>query len=112
MKTVFLRALETPDKEGALRTAIHKPVSAIGRLRFDVDPLTFTDIPRSPFAYWVSDQLRATFTTLPAFGSEGRTARQGLITADDFRFVRACWEVPFSLLCESWLGLTRSDGHS
>lgn len=30
---------------------------------------------------------------LPPFESEGRTVKQGLATADDFRFVRAWWEV-------------------
>jgi len=33
------------------------------------------------------------FAELPPFESEGRTVRQGLATADDFRFVRAWWEV-------------------
>ncbi len=50
--------------------------------------------PGSPFAYWVSERIRRLFTELPPFEGEGRTAKQGLATADDFRFIRAWWEVP------------------
>jgi hypothetical protein len=41
----------------------------------------------------VSERIRRLFVELPPFESEGRTVRQGLATADDFRFVRAWWEV-------------------
>ena len=95
MKTVFLRALEElTDKESVLRTAIRTPETARGRQRFEVDVTSFSAVPRSPFAYWVSDRLRALFKELPPFEAEGRTAKQGLATADDFRFVRASWAVP------------------
>jgi hypothetical protein len=93
-KTVFLRALEElHDKQSVLRVAIHEPEAARGRQRFEVVPQSFASVPGSPLAYWVSDRLRGLFKALPAFESEGRSARQGLATADDFRFVRAWWEV-------------------
>ncbi|MDG6251402.1 hypothetical protein, partial [Methanocalculus sp.] len=60
---------------------------------FPTDPEKFSMVPGSPFAYWVSDQLRQLFVDLPSFEGNGRTVKQGLATADDFRFVRAWWEV-------------------
>jgi len=50
-------------------------------------------VPGSPFAYWVSERIRRLFTELPAFEGDGRAVRVGLQTSDDFRFVRAWWEV-------------------
>jgi hypothetical protein len=95
MITVFLRVLEElNDKESALKSAIRNPQAALGRQRFDVDVNSFAAVPRSPFAYWVSDRLRGLFKALPLFETEGRTAKQGLATADDFRFVRSWWAVP------------------
>ena len=60
---------------------------------FDVAPESFRIIPGAPFAYWVSASLRNLFRNFPSFEGDGRTMRQGLATADDFRFVRAWWEV-------------------
>lgn len=60
----------------------------------EVDPISFRQIPNAPFAYWVSERIRRIFTELPAFEGEGRTVRQGLATANDFRFVRTSWETP------------------
>jgi len=61
---------------------------------YAVEPASFQQIPNAPFAYWVSERIRRLFVELPAFEGEGRTVRQGLATANDFRFVRAAWEVP------------------
>ena len=90
MKTVFLRALEASDKAAAIATAIS---DTSNENRFHVDPSEFSTIPGSPFSYWVSESLRRMFQEHPPFESHGRTARQGLATADDFRFLRAWWEV-------------------
>jgi hypothetical protein len=60
---------------------------------YPVPPNSFRQVPGSPFAYWVSERIRRLFTELPAFESDGRTVKQGLATANDFRFVRAWWEV-------------------
>lgn len=90
MRTVFLRALDADDKALAVLQAISVPGS---ERQFEVDVSEFSSVPGSPFSYWVSDELRRTFGNLPAFETGARTARQGLATADDFRFVRAWWEV-------------------
>ena len=50
-------------------------------------------IPGAPLAYWMSSSLRRLFADLPALEGNAGAARQGLATGDDFRFVRAVWEV-------------------
>ena len=81
----FIRLLADEDKKGALAGSID---ALRGSGVFFTDPGKFSMIPGSPFAYWVSDRIRRLFVELPAFEGEGRTAKQGLATADDPRFVR------------------------
>ena len=102
MKTTFLRVLEADDKASALRRAILEPTPTVGKLRFEVDATSFTTIPRSPFAYWVGEELLRLFNELSRFESKGRKTKQGLATADDFRFVRSWWAVPPQHLGERW----------
>jgi hypothetical protein len=66
-----------------------------------INPASFGQVPGSPFAYWVSDRIRRLFQELPPFEGEGRTVKQGLATADDFRFVRVWWEVSPQQICPS-----------
>ncbi|HRS17562.1 MAG TPA: hypothetical protein P5234_15105 [Thermoanaerobaculaceae bacterium] len=87
---IFIRAIEAEDKAEALRRAIADPQSP---LRFEVDPQGFAAIPRAPFAYWASERMRAIFRELPRFEAEGRTARLGGSTKNDFRFLRLWHEV-------------------
>jgi hypothetical protein len=93
-KCTFIRLLADEEKGAALADSIRalqggEAAPAI----FPIAPETFSMVPGSPFAYWVSDRIRRRFKELPAFEGEGRTVKQGLATADDFRFVRAWWEV-------------------
>ena len=60
---------------------------------FVVDPAAFAQIPGSPFPYWAGQHIYDIFATRPTLGG-GSDVKQGLATADDFRFVRAIWEVP------------------
>jgi hypothetical protein len=88
--TQFLRLLSEQDKGQAL-------ASACARFRmggddpriFDVEPESFDGVPGKSFAYWVSDSVRRVFKRFSPFENDDRTARQGLATAEDFRFVRA-----------------------
>src|SRR5262249_51450815 len=91
---VCIRALEEDDKSATLAMSM---AGSIGRRTFVCDPGRFAMIPGSTFAYWVSDHVLNLFRQFPTFGGEKRTAKQGLATADDFRFIRATWEVPRTL---------------
>ena len=61
-----------------------------------IEPSEFNKIPGAPFAYWVSSAVRESFEVFRTASEEGLEARQGLATADDFRFVRLIWEVDYS----------------
>ncbi|GIW89830.1 MAG: hypothetical protein KatS3mg109_0262 [Pirellulaceae bacterium] len=52
----------------------------------------FDAIPGSPWVYWITPGLRRVFQTFPKLG-EIAQPRQGLATADNFRFLRYWWEV-------------------
>ncbi len=80
----------------ALRDAIHG-----GSAAADVDPSEFRSIPGAPFAYWTSSTLRSIYARNEAFECPPRIVRQGGVTGNDARFLRAHWEVPRS-----------RDGHS
>nr|QNO49709.1 hypothetical protein BFOKDAJI_00010 [Methanosarcinales archaeon ANME-2c ERB4]QNO49737.1 hypothetical protein BFOKDAJI_00039 [Methanosarcinales archaeon ANME-2c ERB4] len=58
----------------------------------------FKKIPGSPIAYWVSDTTRDIFEHFPPLGTKV-DARVGLMTSDNDRFLRFCWEVPLSSIC-------------
>lgn len=60
---------------------------------FSVAPAAFAAIPGSPMAYWMGPGIRRLFTEFPPLEGHGAEVRQGLATGDDFRFVRAFWEV-------------------
>lgn len=103
-KTIFLRTLEElGDKAAALRVAISGQGSPRAGRRFDVDPRSFSTVPRSPFAYWVSDRLRLLFQRHPALAEHFLAAR-GAYTTDDFKYYRLAWEV-----APGRVGRTRED---
>lgn len=94
MKTVFLRVLDAEDKAVALRHAISQPDTVRGRRFFEVNVADFAALPKSPFAYWVSERVRHLFIELSPFQNDGRVAAVGASTKDDGRFLRTAWEVP------------------
>lgn len=75
-----------------------------------MDPNSFRSIPGAPFAYWVSEAVRSIFAELPTFEANGRAVRQGMATADDFRFVRGWWEVDADN--ERWPGFSKGGAYS
>lgn len=91
--SMFLRLLSESDKAEALKAACsHLRHGENDPRSFEVPPESFDSVPSKPFAYWVSESVRRVFHQLPAFEGNGRNTKQGLATADDFRFVRVWWE--------------------
>lgn len=102
-KAVFYRVLEAPpEAKGDALLAAVKGEGGKACPRFEVEPEAFAAVPGSPFAYWVSEMLRKLFVHLPPFEGEGWTAKQGLATANDFRFVHAWWEIPSGQHAQTW----------
>lgn len=84
-KTLFIRALS------AAPNAKAEALRAPDGQRYAVDSEVFRIIPNAPFAYWLTPGLREVFKKFPKL-SEKYEAKQGLATADDFRFLRLWWE--------------------
>ena len=92
--TTFLRLLEAADKATELLDSCDAVRANSKDLRcFEVAPISFKSIPGAPFAYWVSENLRESFTRIEPLESNGRIARAGANTNDNFRFVRSSWEI-------------------
>ena len=100
---ICFRLLDSDDPAEPLAQAVAKvhegenPPSV-----YSVNPTSFRQVPNAPFAYWVSENIRKLFSKLPPFEGDGRTARQGLATANDFRFVRLSWETSNNEASETW----------
>ncbi len=109
--SLFLRLLGSENKEIALKkSCTYFRRGDSDPFRFEVPSDSFSSIPGKPFAYWVSSAVRDTFRKFPRFESDGRVVKQGLATADDFRFVRAWWEVEANH--ENWPGFAKGGAFS
>jgi hypothetical protein len=90
----FLRLLKDTDRPSALAEACREAREGRPSARvFRVAPEELEEIPGAPLAYWVAPSIRRLFSELPPLEGNGAEVRVGLQTSDDFRFVRAFWEV-------------------
>lgn len=107
----FLRLLGETDKAVSLQSKCSSlRAGEADQAVFEVSVESLGAIPGTPFAYWVSRDIRDAFSALPVFESEGRAARVGLQSSDDFRFLRAWWEtLPGS---KRWHGFAKGGTHS
>lgn len=83
----FVRCLQFRRKERILQSP---PPSCV----FRIDPTRFLAIPNSSFAYWVGEEVLDQFGSCEQFASGDRVVSRGLSAGDNFRFIRARWEVP------------------
>ncbi|WP_327211621.1 hypothetical protein [Rhizobium ruizarguesonis] len=93
--SVFLKLIDVESKNEALkREASNYRLGKESSTIFERTPADLGRIPGTPFAYWVSDSVLEAFS-FKKFDDEenGRSTRCGLGTLDDFRFLRAFWEV-------------------
>lgn len=84
----IFRLLASKTKEIDLLASIKNPASEI-RLHFD----KVRRLPRSAFGYWFPEPFFEALGRAAAFEPSIGTAKQGLATTDDFRFLRCLWEV-------------------
>lgn len=92
--TTFLRLLTDREKATSLLTTCTTLRSGHVDARvFEVPPDSFRAVPGAPFAYWVSENVRLRFIQFPPFLQRERWPSIGASTKDDFRYLRAAWEV-------------------
>lgn len=109
--TFFIRLLDAEDKNSELIKVSADVRSGTPSAKlFQPDPEAFSEIPGTPFSYQASHDVRRAFKELPHFEENGRTVKQGLATADDFRFVRVWWETPSASL--QWFGYAKGSIYS
>jgi hypothetical protein len=90
----FVRLLKATDRPAALAEAAKASREECPDDRvFSIDNRDLEAIPGAPIAYWMGDSVRRLFKELPVLEGVGADVRVGLQTGDDFRFVRAFWEV-------------------
>lgn len=95
----YFRLVKEPDSESKQK----RFELALKRLhKGENDPIVyryrqadFDAIPGSPWVYWITPSLRKIFKTFPKLGDIAQP-RQGLATADNFRFLRRWWEAGIS----------------
>lgn len=93
----FIRLLREPPERrpDALRTVcLHRREDTLDERVFRVATNAFEAVPGAPIAYWVRSEIRRFFSDYPQLEGHAADVRVGLQTGDDFRFVRAFWEVP------------------
>jgi hypothetical protein len=92
-QAIFFRLLDEDDKASTLATAIAALVVEPTPDTSIISTNSFRQVPKTPFAYWVNEELRGIFTHLGPLANDKYEAKQGLATGDDFRFVRCFWEI-------------------
>jgi len=108
---VYIRLLRDTDRPTGLANAVAADRQGDRDRRvFRVAGKSFAAVPGTPMAYWMGESIRRLFTDLPALEGNGREARQGLATGDDFRFVRLFWEVEPRLIAQTQEATQRGKG--
>jgi hypothetical protein len=114
-QAVFVRLLFEVDKASRLLQAVSAfRAQRHDELVFQVRPAEFRAFRGAPLAYWISEGLRSRLASLPPLEGNGAEVRQGVATADDFRFVLAWWEVPIDEigLKRSWAPYAKGSEYS
>ena len=94
--TIFVRVLDGAVEKRAsalLQAVVETRAGAKAATTFERAPEAFVAVPGSPFAYWVSEAVRGTFTRHPRL-EQHYTATRGAYTTDDFKYYRLTWEAP------------------
>ncbi len=93
---IFIRLTGQDDKQSGLAECISAIAAGLDLKEsvFLRKLSVFQSLPFHTLGYWVSPRIAGVFADSDQFEASDRSAKQGLATADDFRFVRLWWEVP------------------
>jgi len=111
-RSLFVRLLGKEDK--VLRLLAAAEELRAGRSpsnTYLVAQSEFEKLPYAVFGYWCSPAFRSLFGRFPKLEGGVGSVRQGLATADDFRFLRLKWE-PRSWIGRGWLPFAKGGDYS
>lgn len=112
--TIFFRLLESDVPANDLQKCIDtiKYGGYTDKIHL-CDAASFNDVPTCSFAYWVSSNVRASFTKLPKFQSDNRIACDTNPAGDDTRYFRNWWETSFAKSPQvSWVPLAKGGNYN
>ncbi len=97
--SVWIRLVNLNNKNAELRRAIGELSRGKSpTIAYLISNADLSRFPKYPFSYWAPPRVAQLFETTPCFETKRRRIRCGMGTLDDYRFVRAWWEVkPTSL---------------
>ncbi|MBS1808656.1 MAG: BREX-1 system adenine-specific DNA-methyltransferase PglX [Acidobacteria bacterium] len=92
----FLRLLVQRDKQPWLAKAIESIQAGSNqeKIVYWAGYKQFASLPDAPFVYWAKSETLRKLSKWPSFEPNAAQVRKGLRTGDNFRFVRALWEIP------------------
>jgi hypothetical protein len=97
---VVIRLLCEQDKSASMRDNIKRIASgelADNTFFPDIEAISLLD--GKPYAYWVNSNVLRNLAKISPFEPSSGTVRKGLRTGDNFRFVRAHWELSPHDIC-------------
>ena len=97
-RSLFIRLLEVQDKAIAITNYFEENVVSEGFFLFEHGLEEFRKVPLSVICYWLPVDLLEKIIKRPKLILSGGAARHGLVTTDDFRFIRSTWEIPIDSL--------------
>jgi len=107
-----LTALTTPEEKHAqmmrILSELHQGTDPKVPCCYRYPQAYFSDLPDSPWVYWISPHIRQLFNDLPSLG-EIAELRQGLATTDNERFLRYWWEIPKNRVAWNCTGLSDAE---
>ncbi|KKM11537.1 hypothetical protein SY88_07475 [Clostridiales bacterium PH28_bin88] len=99
LKSTFISLLQDQIKEPFLQDATRDIYKGTTNSRIYVHSTdTFLKVPGQVLAYWWPSNLLKKIGTLSSLKHEIGEVKKGLVTGDDFRFLRLAWEMPPSLI--------------
>jgi hypothetical protein len=91
----YFRLLSALDKAQQLQTLVSRVQASIPSNNTKwASQATYSILPQSPLVYWVESSIVRKLLAKRKWSPEKVEIRQGLATADDFRFARGIWEIP------------------
>ena len=102
---LWFNLTQVTDKQALLMQQIRCGVS-IARLK------DIAAIPGKRLSYWLPTSVVRCYSDLPSLAGSVESVDKGMSTTDDFRFIRAFWEVPNAPSTTAWMYYSKGGEYS